>query len=279
MEQEVLTKQTVIDQIIDRLMRHDDHLSYSSLMAFRRSPKEFIDYKLGIKEETDAMVYGSMVHCLVLEPDEFENRYAVLEDTDICNQIGGAKPRATKAYKEWRAAFEAENQGKTLVSQEDYEHAKRIAINVKSNRASAKVLAAAPEHEKGIEWEYNNFRFKGFIDAIGDKAIFDLKTCADAAPDKFQRDLVQKGYYLQAAMYLRGINQLLPYYIIAVDKKGGVSVHQMHNHLIEHGLKEYDKLMEDFNRCILLEQFEQSYDFFAERFDGIYVADKPAYLY
>src|SRR5687767_9617340 len=104
MQAEITSRQEHIDRIVNGLMSHENHLSYSSISAFKHSPRKFIDYKMGIKEETDAMLYGSMLHCLVLEPDDFFNRYHTIEDGDICNQIGGAKPRATKVYKEWYQA-------------------------------------------------------------------------------------------------------------------------------------------------------------------------------
>lgn len=271
--------QDKVEGIINALMHHESHLSYSSLSAFKKSPRAFIDYKLGIKEETEAMIYGSLLHCFVLEPGEFEKRYMVIEDADICAQIGGAKPRATKAYKEWYNAAIAEAGGRIIVEANDMMAAKISAVNIRHNRASQKILNMTPEHEKPIEWEYKNFCFKGFIDGIGEKAIVDLKTCADANPDKFQRDLIQRGYYLQAAMYLYATGEVRDYYIIAIDKMNGVSVHKLENKLIEHGMEEYDKLLDKFNQCILADAFDQSFDFYSPRHDGIYMAEKPAYLY
>lgn len=275
----ILDRQAKIDSLISKLMNHESWLSFSSLNSFRESPKDFIDYKFKEKKTTDAMLFGSMVHCLVLEPDDFENRYAVLDDQDICVQIGGLKPRSTNKYKEWKEVFLAEIGKREPITQENYQYAKIIAGNVLHNRASRKIFAQLNKREHPIEWEYKNFKFKGFIDGMSDVIVLDFKTCASAKPKKFQRDIVEKGYYLQAAMYLTGIGIMLPYYIIAADKKGGVSVHKLHNHLIEHGLKEYEMLLDQFNACILTDGFDQSYDFFSERHDGIFIADKPAYLY
>lgn len=267
------------DNIVSALMKHEAHLSYSSLSAFKESPATFINYKLGKKDETDAMIFGSMLHCLVLEPQDFFNRYFCLEDADICNQIGGAKPRATKQYKEWLQVAMSEAGEKKIIDSDDYAYAKEIASNVLHNRASRRILDAGWEHEKPIEWEFKNFRFKGFIDGIGEKIIFDIKTCADAEPKKFQRDLLSFGYYLQAAMYLFSQGRVLDYYIIAVDKKGGVSVHKLEMALIEHGMIEYNSLMDKFNECILKDAFDQSYDFWSTRYDGAFPVEKPKWMY
>lgn len=265
--------------IIDALMNHTGHLSFSSLKAFADSPASFVEYKLSKPEPTDAMLFGSMIHCLILEPEDFDNRYHCLDDADICNSIGGAKPRATKAYKEWKAVAMIEAGDRQLVETNDYFAAKKIASNVRHNRASAKILALCPEHEKEIEWEFKNFMFKGFIDGRGAKAKLDIKTCTDASPRKFHRTIIEEKYYLQAAMYTYAEGQDVPYYIIAVDRKGGVSVHKLHGHLLEHGMNEYSTLLDRFNECILKDHFDRSYDFFSDLYDGTFVCEKPGYLY
>lgn len=280
MEAEItINRQHDIDRIINGLMSHDDHLSYSSLSCFKQSPRKFIDYKMGIKYETDAMLYGGMMHCLALEPADFYNRYHVIDDTDKCNEIGGAKPRATKAYKEWYANAVNTAGEKQIVETDDFHAARIAAENIRSNRASAKILQQATIKEKPVEWEFKNFKFHGFIDGIGERIIFDLKTCTDAAPEKFQREIIKRGYHLQAAMYLHAEGKVLDYYIIAVDKNNGVSVHKLEQALIEHGANEYNELLDKFNHCILTDGFNQSFDFFSPRIDGIYMCEKPGYLY
>lgn len=265
--------------IVSALMSHEGHLSFSSLKCFKESPATFIEYKLAKREPTDAMLFGSMLHCLVLEPQDFEKRYLCLDDQDICNSIGGAKPRATKAYKEWKEFTVAEAGDREIVETNDYLSAKIIASNVLHNRASSKILDMCWEREKPIEWEFKNFKFKGFIDGKGDKAKCDLKSCADASPQKFQREIINNSYYLQGAMYNYAEGENVPYYIIAVDRKGGVSVHKLEDRLIEAGMNEYNKLLDKFNECILKDDFDKSYDFWSDRFDGTFICEKPGYMF
>jgi hypothetical protein len=279
MQVETSSRQQHIDNIVQRLMSHEDHLSYSSISAFKNSPRKFIDYKTGVKDETDAMLYGSMLHCLVLEPDDFFNRYHIIEDLDICNQIGGAKPRATKVYKEWYQTAIQEAGEKQIVETNDYHAAKIAAANVTNNRASAKILSMADQREKPLDWEFKNFKFKGFIDGDGEKIIFDLKSCPDASPQKFQREIMNRGYYMQAAMYLCGLGQVKDCYIIAVDKQGGVSTHKLESKLIEHGATEYNEILDKFNHCILTDAFDQSHDFHSPRHDGVFICERPNWMY
>lgn len=269
--------------VIEDIFTGKSHLSFSSLKSFEDSPRTFIEYKTGEKKTTEAMIYGSMIHCLVLTPELFDGKYFCIDDTSICQQIGGAKPRATTVYKTWYAEREAECGQRILVETKDYYSALLVARNVEKNKASRKLLDLCPVREKPIEWEYMNFKFKGFIDADGDKDIFDLKTCTDANPRKFQRDSLSELYHMQGAMYLMAeklnSGKSKKFHHIAVDRKGGISVHHVDNKLIEVGLAEYKRLLIGFNQCILEEKWEENYDFWAERYDGIYTSEKPGWMY
>lgn len=271
-----------IDNIVTGLMNKETHLSFSSLSAFIDSPRTFIDYKMGKKETTDAMLYGSMVHCLVLEPDDFFNRYFTIDDTPIIKKLidgGKSKPRATTEYKNWHNAMLGVAGERQLVETTEYEYAKRIANDVRYNRASSKILEMANIREKPIEWEYMDFKFKGFIDGDGG-VTFDLKTMADASAQKAQRQIVNDFHFLQQAMYKVGNGNLnKKHYIIAVDKKGGVSVHELSDRLMQTGKELYQIYMQRFHECILKNRWDESYDFHAERFDGIYKVDKPGWMY
>lgn len=271
-----------IENIIGRLMTGEMKLSYTALSNFISSPKDFIDYKLQKKEETDAMIYGSMLHCLILEPHDFDNRYFAFDDSQKCNELiaGGAKsPRATKIYKEWKAEKCAGAGTRMIVAPQEYQHAKGVAANVTHNRASRKVMDLAPRHELAIDWDFLNFGWHGFIDGDGDEDMFDIKSMQDASPKKVEREIVSGKLYLQAAMYQFGIGKQKNYHIIAVDKTGGVSVHKIHEKLIEQGVTEYNNYVKKFNHCILTEAWDQSFDFWAERWDGIFVTEKPGFMY
>jgi hypothetical protein len=266
-----------IDGIVSRLMTGEDHLSYSSLCAFLDSPRKFISYKLGRKEETPAMIYGAMLHCLVLEPAKFEDRYFAIDDTEICAQIGGAKPRATNQYRAWKGEQMIKAGDRKLVETSDYLHAKSIANDVLYNRASSKILEMAPTREKPVTWEYMNFKFKGYIDMDG-QLTADLKSMPDSSPRKAEREIQSNFHFLQQAMYRIGKGERNDHYIIAVDKLGGVSVHELHKRLMEYGEELYQKIMIKFSECILKDHWDWNHDFWSERFDGIFTVDKPGWM-
>lgn len=273
-----LSRTQKVDEIIKKILRHESMLSYSSLSQFAESPADFIKYKLKEREQTEAMIYGSMVHCLVLQPEDFYNRYFVLDDKAKKEEIGGAKPGATKAYKEWFGLMQFNAGKKTLVTTEDFSIAQGISMGVKYNRTASAIMDLCPQREVGIEWDYLNYKFKGFIDGKGNGNKFDLKTCTDANPKKVRWSIMDMWYYGQAAMYGIGDESLTDnYYIIAVDKKGGVSCHQLAKNLLERGRKEYEYFVNKFSECILSDSFDSSYEFFADRWDGVYDFDKAVW--
>lgn len=284
----MLSRLDLILPIIEEIMKGNKKLSYSSLSAFIDSPKDFSDYVLRQRIETPAMIYGSMVHCLVLEPGDFLYRYYPLDDSDICEQIGGAKPRSTKAYKLWKAEQGFLAGDKIIVSSADYAHAKVVAYNVRTNRASSRILQACPRHEMGVEWEYLNFFFRGFIDLDGENDTADLKTMPDANRDVVDREIKRRRLYLQQCGYRLGLKakaeiegktwKKKDHHIIAVDKLGGISVHTIHEPLMEYGMEEMEHYVKKFNYCYTIEGWDQSQDFYGHPWSGRFVCEKSGYM-
>jgi hypothetical protein len=285
----MLTRVELMMPIIKMIMSGDMMLSYTALANFIDSPKDFADYKLQKKEPTQAMIYGSMVHCLVLEPDDFLNRYYPLDDMAICLEIGGSKPRATKKYKEWKWLQRDLAGSKTIVSPQEYAHAKVIAQNIIHNRASARLMKLCPLREQAVEWEYLNFWWRGFIDLEGDDDIADLKTMPDANRKKVDREIKSRKLYLQAVMYALGSKAKAEkegkpwkpknHHIIAVDKFGGICCYTFDKRLLEYGMQEYEHYVKKFNYAILTEAWDQSQDFYSYRWDGTFICEKSGGMF
>lgn len=276
-------RETKIKNLLAALMAGEKSLSYSALREFRESPNAYIEYALKEKKQTEAMLLGVVVHCLVWEPQTFDAKYIVMDDTEIYQKLiaGGSKsPRLTNDYKAWKSDFLAKNTEKQVIDMKVHKAAKFMASAVLRNRAARKVISQMTEFEKKIAWEYDNFKFTGYIDGCGPKIVGDLKVMKSANARKAQRTIVDNWIYGQAAMYLIGwLQKRLPFYVIAVDRKGEVSVHRLHDKLIDQGITDYDTLINGFNTALLKDRFGESYDFWADYGDGIYIADKPAFMY
>jgi hypothetical protein len=116
----------VVTEINSRILKMTDdeyfkdsvHITNSDMSELKKSPKHFklcLDQKKGLEikdEDKKHNIEGKALHCAILEPNEFEKRFFVIDDTVICGQIGGAKPRGTNKYKEWKEEFMAQQAGR-----------------------------------------------------------------------------------------------------------------------------------------------------------------------
>ncbi len=139
---------------------------------------------------------GALAHCAILEPAEFNKRYAVGPDVI----------RSTKVWKE----FEAAHPGMECIKPDQYEAAHRQADSVRRlseiaealQRGMAEVSAYWTDPATGElcrcrpDWVYQ----PNETGAI----LLDVKTCSDAKPSEFARQVARKAYDKQAAFYTDG---------------------------------------------------------------------------
>lgn len=215
--------------------------SYSRLKLLQRSPAHLrweLDHPT---PPSPAMILGSAVDCLVLEPARFNERFDVSRQ---CSGITKKHERCTKngvfrmkpncfphdegkpaEIPEWYCSIHADPldfpdlfDPITVLSKEDSDLAYNIAKAVK-NHSTAGPLIDACDPQVSIVWDEilesaplgfghpaNKLlscksRLDGLCEPMG--LIIDLKTTTDATPEAFTRQLFNLGYHLQAAMYLR----------------------------------------------------------------------------
>lgn len=262
-------------QVIDGLHDGTEKLSHTSLWEFRKSPLHFMQYKTGEKKRTDSMIFGSVVHCLILEPQEFEMRYALEPDEaprrPSITQINAKKPsESTLESIAFWDDFNRRNKGKEIISSDDFLKAKIIAEAVGKNASSAWVMERITETECPIEWEFSNMNWRGYQDGRGDGIICDLKILADASPRKVERAILYEGYSWQAAHYTQGAGfQDHEYYLIACDHIGHVSVFNIRRNTILSAWEDIGWCVSSFKKCLFLNQWNKSYDYWA-RNGGIF---------
>lgn len=269
-----------IDALINSILKHESHLSYSSISAFKKSPLDFIKYKFHKSEPTPAMEFGSMVHKLLLEQNYFFDKYVIIPNdapkkpTNV--QINAKKPsEETLLAIDFWDRFKSLSGNKIIITSNEYNEAEKVVESLYKNEASCELINSATMFEQEHNFFYDNFLFKAFIDAECDNFRFDLKVVANAEPRKFQRDAIAYGYPIQSAVY-EIANWKKDFYNIAVDRTGGVSVHKMSRQTIDYGKNCLDDILENFNRCILEDAWLKSYEFYSNKL--YYDFDLPKYL-
>lgn len=192
---------------------------------------------------------GALAHCAVLEPDQFDQRYIVGPDVS----------RATKAWKE----FEAANSDRKCIKPDQYEAAMRQAESVRRlpemgeslQNGRAEVSAYWTDEATGAlcrvrpDWT-RDFGGSGVV-------LLDLKTCSDAAPNEFRRQIARKRYHVQDAWYSDGFakasgRHVLAFIFIAVEDQwpyaaSAVLIDEVSR---DQGRRDYARNLATYSKCL-----------------------------
>lgn len=281
------TNMGAFERLSDDLRKDNLVISPSALMEFAISPKHYYAaYVLKEKEQTEAMFEGELVHKIVLEPDKFLEKYAVLDSQenylvtiddlkreiellgekptkgkkgDLINQLLAIEPNS----KIWDTYIERMNeQGKRLVDFKTYNKLTRIAQEVKSHSWLAKTMAGGMieqqawfKHETGV---YLSMRMDFFNEKTGIKKIplvLDVKKVRTAHPMEFQKTLYKYRLFIQVAVYVDCINAILglnPYagfVLTEFDSPYITEVVACNEAVIDAGRQTYNKLIRKFIEC------------------------------
>lgn len=224
------------------------YASQSLLKVMRnRSPLHAYLYMHEPPEPTPALKLGDAVHVAVLQPELFGERFAVAPEVD----------RRTKKGREAWEAFLAENEGKTILSQSEWETCIAIRDSVLSHPTASKLIDGPVEQSALWKDKASGVMCKGRFDVINRRigAIVDLKTCLDASPKRFTRDVYNYGYWLQGAMYINGAHALdIPvefFVIVAVEKEPpyAVAIYNIMDEAIIAGESELGRLLQIYAEC------------------------------
>lgn len=218
-------------------------ISNSDLRHLAKSYADFMEYKKNGQEVTAAMQFGTIVHEFVLED---KRNWAL--NSKILEEIGGKKPTATKAYKEW-----VEKQDSLILSQENYE----LLINMRRNisKTKSKFILERNENveiEKEFYFEMFGVKCRSKLDFVDykNKVVCDLKTIAEITPDSIYK-AVRWNYLTQAAFYTQAVESQVfeddwKFKFVFAEKKAPykVVVVEVPRHLIRIGMEEIKKVLE-----------------------------------
>lgn len=148
---------------------------------------------------TEALFFGNVVHTMILEPDEFEQRYIVFNDDDIISSLKKeyTKPKASKEYKDAlkaqqesfnkEGAFmvsdllakgEANPKGKIVIPQDWFKTAQQMHESIQKVPIAMQIINGSHK-EKAYFSEINGIKVKSKIDIINEYSFSDLKTISD----------------------------------------------------------------------------------------------------
>lgn len=217
-------------------------VSKSWLDWIERSPAHLKAYLDGLNRyDSEEMDIGRMAHCLILEEDRFLKQFVAAPKVD----------KRTTAGKEKWAEFEFNNQGKTLVTQDQY----KLVFNIRDavmRHSKAAALLRNGEPEQTIVWKdpESGELCKARADWLRQNAIVDIKTTRDARPSEFAKSIANYRYHVQAAHYEAGFN-LNRFIFIAVEKDPpfGVAVYFADSEMVKSGTEARARNLGSYAEC------------------------------
>lgn len=185
----------------DREYREHEGISRSQLWKIRESPEKFKYAMEHPEEPTPALLFGQVVHKLILEPEDFDSDFIVMPEID----------KRTKEGKAAWAEFQEAAAGRQIVKQADYQKAQDMVSALQTVPMIQTLLAG--KHEVPLFWtdpmtgEPCKVRLDILHD-LGDRLlIVDYKSSNDATTETFTRSAINYGYDFQAGMYEEGTRQ------------------------------------------------------------------------
>ncbi len=184
-------------------------ISASQLRVFAKSPWHFKN-RIEV-QPTRSMLTGTLVHCAILEPHAFADRYVVTPPDapprPSVRQINAKKPSAeTLSNIYWWQSFQAQCEGRHVISAEHYQTLIEQVAAVQSVPEIASLLANG-EGELSIFWldVATGLRCKARLDWLSTcGGVSELKSTADESPSGFGRTAAKMRYDLQRAHYMDG---------------------------------------------------------------------------
>ena len=217
-----------------------EYLSKSSLDQLHKSPAHFQAYIQGEKKEpTASMVFGSLVHSVLFDQDDF----AIMPSCD----------RRTKEGKMLYEAFLETSEGKELiVTSEQHEQALLIAQSVAKHPKAAALLSEGVA-EIPVFGQLGGMPAKCKPDFHNTKfnVLVDLKTTNDASPTEFAKSVWNFRYHVQAAMYM-DLTNAKRFFFIAVEKEApfNCEIYELDEESIAIGRAEYLADIETYKKCL-----------------------------
>jgi hypothetical protein len=185
--------------------------------------------------ERAGQLEGSLTHCAVLEPNEFGKRYAMVpknaprRPTDA--QWNAKNPSDdSKAAMAWWTEWNAKTNGATVISAAQYDTAWRQAESIRRLPEIAEALLRG-RAETSAYWidpatgELCRCRPDWAHECGTSQTILiDVKTCGDASPAEFRRQIARKRYHVQDAFYTDGYaaasgREVLAFVFVAVESE------------------------------------------------------------
>ncbi len=208
-------------------------------------------------EQTPAMVFGTAVHCAVLEPEEFEKRYR--HDPPCPPERKPSGWKNTNDYKSQAADLRLA--GFELLTSDQLEGCKLIRESIYGEPSAARDLLeamTATEVSYVADDPATGLRCKVRPDLLAESAgiVGDLKTTRAGAKSAFGRQIYSLGYHRSKAFYMDCMETLEPrkwehhvFLVVENTPPYEVAVYDLDPAATEMGRREVRLLLDLYAEC------------------------------
>lgn len=227
-----------------------DALNISRLKELKRSGLHY-QHRLSHPLITAPLTLGTAAHCATLEPERFTRQFAIWDRRTESGRMG---PRNGK----WWDAFQADNVGKMILTEDERDEAMTIAAAVRADPVAIRYLEMG-EPEVSMTWGPGR---KGRVDWIttapddtGLPALVGLKTTRDCRHFAFGSQAARLGYALQWAWYfdgyvaIKGVEPSMIEIVVESAPPHAVAVYRILDEIIDFGRDEYEVLLDQLAEC------------------------------
>ena len=257
-------------RISNKEYREREGISSTELKKIMKSPMHYRHWKDNPEEsDTLPLLLGRASHKYVLETYDFYNEFAVAPFCD----------RRTKEGKAQWLLFCDQNEGKDIITQEQFEQIDAMRTSAYATPFVSKLLSGEKELSFWGVDEETGLKIKCRPDCItewnGNHILIDYKTASDVENMKFYKDSIKFGYDLQLAMYRDILKQNtgLDYEVVIIAQEKTApyvtNVFQLSENYLENGRKLYKEKLKVYKECA------ETDNWYGYMKDGISILGQP----
>lgn len=216
-------------------------------------------------EPTPALLFGSAVHCAILEPEKFKDQYVVAQPCSAFKRDGCRCSNGGIIYSagKWLCGVHGKdatvNLDRVILSIDQAEAISNIARAVSFHDSANGALKSEGPNELSAVFNHEENGQLCKLRADGYRPewemIIDIKTTENASRSQFEKSIAEFGYHRQAAFYIDGLRSLgvnvKHFAFICVEKKApyGVATYRLGDTDIDAGRDEIRRLIRIYKNC------------------------------
>ena len=192
---------TYLDGLPEYLYHNKEHgYSSSNLKDLLKSNPEKLKWKMAQQTEpSEAMKIGTVLHCHLLRPEDFENEIAVMPSFNL-------RKKADKADK---AIWELTNVDKQTVTKKELELGLSMANAVRENHEAMKLLDGAIK-ERSMYADIMGTPLRARPDAYKENILLEVKSTRDASEKEFAKQIANLYYHVSLVHYAHVMEECAP---------------------------------------------------------------------